>query len=157
MDTTPTPLLEWSAPIQPIVIRTQRWYVIAGGVVLAVAAYGILSGSWPLAVVSILCGAIYFLLRNHTPRMAQCAFYEAGILYDGTFRRWEEFGGFWILQTPVNAELRLAFRRSRGEVKIQMPDTMDPQALRLALGSFLTELTDRKESLIDIFTRIAKL
>jgi len=157
MDTNTTPLFQWNAPVQRIVERTRQWYVIGGIVVVAVAAYGILSGSWPLAVVSVLCGAVYYLLRDHTPRETTCAFYDTGVLYDGTFNRWEDFAGFWILETPTHNELHLVFASTRkADLIVQLLDLPIPE-MKLTCGRFLMELTDRKESLIDIFSRIAKL
>lgn len=157
MDTNTTPLFQWNAPVQRIIERTRQWYVISGVVSLAIATYGILSGSWPLAVVSVLCGAIYYLLRDHTPRETTCAFFESGVLYDGKFNRWEEFSGFWILETPTHNELHLVFASKRkGDVIVQMLG-LPVQNMKLLCGQFLTELTEKKESLIDIFSRIAKL
>lgn len=156
MDTNTNPLFQWTAPVQPVIERGQRWYVIGGVTVLAIAAYGIITNSWPTAVVSILCGAMYFLLRDHKPRNTGCALYETGVMYDGTFHRWDSFAGFWILETPGYTELHLSYPKAKRDVVIQMTG-IAPDDMRLACGAFLKELTDKKESLIDIFTRIAKL
>lgn len=157
METNTTPLLQWNAPAQPIIERTQKWYVTGGIIVLCIAAYGILANSWPLSVVSILCGAMYFLLRDHKPRETTFAVYETGALYDGQFHRWDTFEGFWILITPTRNELHLSYpNKKKNDVVIQMLD-LPVDDTRLAIGSFLKELSDRKESLVDIFTRIAKL
>lgn len=157
MDTNTNPIIQWNTPVQPIVERTQRWYVTGGIVVIAVAAYGILANSWPLAVVSVLCGAMYFFLRDHKPRETTCALYESGAMYDGKFYRWDTFEGFWILVTPTHNELHLSYpSKRRNDVVIQLPG-VSADDVRLVAGSFLRELIDRKESLIDIFTRLAKL
>lgn len=157
METNTTPLLQWTAPVQPIVVRTQKWYVTGGVIVLAVAAYGILTNSWPLAVVSVLCGAMYFLLRDHKPRETTFTLYETGALYDGQFYRWDAFEGFWILITPTYNELHLCYPSKRKNDVIVQMTTLPPEETRLAIGSFLRELSDRKESLVDIFSRLAKL
>lgn len=157
METNTQPLFQWTTPVQPHFERGHQWYVVAGTIVLIVAAYGILTNSWPLAIVAVLCGAMYFLMRDHKPRETVAAFYETGVLYDGQFYRWENFIGFWILETPVNTELHLCRRtKLKGDVVIQMTG-LSADEMRIACGSFLTELTDRKESLIDIFSRLAKL
>lgn len=156
MESTQTPLFQWSAPVKPHFERGHRWYVVASTTVLVIAAYGILSGSWSIAVVAILCGAIYFLLRDHVPRQAQCAFYESGVFYDGQFYQWEQFAGFWILETPEYNELRLCYSQKKNDLAIQM-GTLSVEDMKLACGVKLTELTEKKESLIDIFSRLAKL
>lgn len=157
METNTTPILQWNAPVQPIVERTQRWYVTGGIVVLAVAAYGILANSWPLAVVSVLCGAMYYLLRDHKPRETTCVIYENGAMYDGQFYRWDAFEGFWVLATPTHNELHLTYPSKRKNDLVIQITTLSVDETRILIGSFLKELTDRKETLIDIFTRIAKL
>ncbi len=156
METNTPPLLQWNAPVRPIVERTQKWYMVGGITVLVVASYGILTNSWPLAVVSVLCGAVYFLLRDHKPRETACALYESGVMYDGTFHRWDSFIGFWVLDTAEYTELHLSRGEKKRDLIIQMPG-IPADDMRVACGGFLRELTDRKESIIDIFTRIAKL
>lgn len=157
METNTPPFLQWNMPVQPHFERGHQWYLIAGTIVLAVAAYGIITNSWPLAVVSILCGGLYFILRDHTPRETTAALYEKGVLYDGSFHQWDEFVGFWILETPVYTQLRLCNRNKRKPDVAILMNGVSIDDMTLACGTFLPELTDRKETLIDIFSRLAKL
>lgn len=157
METNTPTLFEWKTPVQPHFERGRQWYAVAGTVVLAVSAYGILTNSWPLAVVSVLCGGLYFLIRDHKPSETTASLSETGVTYDGKFYPWGEFEGFWILETPVYTQLRLCNRvRRKQDVAILIENVSSDDVAR-ACGAFLPELTDRKETLIDIISRLAKL
>lgn len=150
------PVLSWSAPTRPSVQRTKRWYVVAGIVVFAAAAYGIFSGSWSLAVVSVLAGGMYALIHDHKHADVKIELHDSGVLLDGTFTRWDELRGFWILHTSDYDELRFVQKKPRMRMVIQT-GTNKPNDLRMILGQRLPELTGMKESLVDIFIRICKL
>ena len=150
-------LLSWSARSQPHHDRSQRWYLVAGIVVLAGAAYGIVTGSWSLAIVLLLCGATYFLLRGHEPPQRAIAIFEEGIIFDGAFSPWQEFASYWLIRTPHYTELHIRRKnRRRGEVIIQL-GTMDAEVVRFQLSRFLTENSEAQEGLLDIFIRVCKL
>ncbi len=151
------PVLSWDAPARPVFERTKRWYVVAGIVVFAAAAYGIFSGSWSFAIVCVLAGGMYALIHDHKPGTSHVELHDSGIVLNGVFTRWDEFSGFWILSTPSYSEVRfVAKRQGHGRKSIQLGN-QDPNQLRMVLGQRLPELVQMKESLIDIFIRICKL
>jgi hypothetical protein len=150
-------LLGWNATSIPTHNRGRRWYMIGGGILLAGIAYGILSGAWSFSVVLLLCGSMYFLLRNHVPDAKVIAIMREGVLFDETFTRYEDLAAFWVIETPGYNELHIAPKvRRRGEMVIQT-GTMAPNQIRATLGQFLEEMKEKRESLIDIIIRICKL
>ncbi len=163
MDTqTPLPpqnetLLQWSAPMRSNHERSHRWYVIGGTVVVACAAYGILTGAWTFAVVAVLCAAMYVLLHGHEPEAHTMSIGEAGVTFDGVFTRWEDFAGYWFNITREYTEFRLTRKGRRKTDMLIHLGTLDPNAVREIIGGRLGELADKKESLIDAITRICKL
>lgn len=154
---TPQPLIGWQATSIPVHERSKRWYIIGGTMLLLGIAYGIFSGAWSFSIVLLLCGAMYFLLRNHVPQTKTIVIAREGVLLDNDFTRYEDLTRFWIIDTPQYHELHIARRNKRnGEMIIQTGE-IEPAAIRATLGQFLEEAKEKKESLIDIFIRICKL
>lgn len=152
-----TPLLRWSAPVHPAHERTPRWYLIGGGIVLGVAAYGLLTGAWSLALVAVMCGAMYFLLRSHTFPDSTMLITQNGAKLDETFLSWQDAQGFWIMLTPEYEELHIVPRNPRSRELVIQTGDQELNRLRETIGAFIPELGDKRERFIDAIIRICKL
>lgn len=131
--------------------------MIGGGIVLAGAVYGILSGSWTFTIVILLCGAMYYLIRDHVPPLKTITLTDRGVLLEDAFTRWEDIQGFWFLETPAYTEMHFVPKtKGRPDILIQTND-QDLTALRMLLSPYSAELKDKQESLLDAFIRTAKL
>ncbi len=156
---TPAPvtLLEWSAPVRPHANRSPRWYAIGGAVVLTGAAYSIITGAWSLAIVILLCGGLYFLIRDHVPELKRIQMREDGLTFDTEDLSWSECKDFWIISSPRGNELHITrTARLKPQIILQTGDIALP-VLRTVLSRFLKEQADRQESLIDTISRLCKL
>ena len=149
-------LLRWHAPARVVQERGKTWYLIGGGCVVGAAAYGIITGSWALAIVAVLCGAVYVLLRGHVPEPRDIAITEQGIFFDGQFTSFADLKSFWFIATPLATELHIA-RKSRGGPFTILTGDTDPFLIRETLGRFLPEDSDKRENVLDLFIRICKL
>jgi hypothetical protein len=163
MDQIPTsdepqlePLLSWEAPSSAYHIRSDRWYTIGGIAVVLMAVYGIITGAWTFSVVIVLCGAMYVLLRNHTPPLRSIALYEHGVRYEESFIRWEDITGFWFVHAHDFTELHLEKKTKDREIVIHVRG-IEVEQLKTILSHFTPELMEKKERLLDIFTRLCKL
>lgn len=153
----PQILAGWEAPVLPRHERSKKWYTVNGIVVLVFAAYGILSGSWPFAIVVLLCGAMYYLMRDHVPSLQTIIITDKGVQLGETFTRWEDLSGFWLLETPLYTELHfIPVLKRRGEMLIQTGD-QNNENLRQLIGARIPELTDKREGFLDALLRTAKL
>ncbi len=150
------PVLAWDGLSRPAIERTKRWYVTAAVVVVLAAVYGIFSGSWSFAIVSVLAGGMYALVHDHAPATSHIELHDSGVLLDGEFLRWDQLAGFWFLHTRDYTELRLVPHGARARLVIQT-GTLDLGQLRMILGQRLPEMKHARESLIDIFIRVCKL
>ena len=153
----PITVLSWNAPSQPAFKRSAQWYAIGGVIVLVLAGYGIMTGSWPFAIVMVLLGAMYYILRDHVPPQKSIALTNKGVQLGETFTRWEDIEGFWLLETPDYTELHVVHRDKKKFDLIIQTGTQNVQAIRTALGQLSTELTDRQERFVDMLIRICKL
>lgn len=158
MDTnTKQTILSWRAPHDPTISRGRTWHVVGGTTVLSAAGYGILSGSWSLAVVALLCGALYFLLRDHAPQEHSIDITPGGLLLDDSFVQWQDIAGFWFLHTPAYTQLHLESARRDRKTLTFLTQNIPVADIRLALGAFIPELTGKRENLIDKIIRLCKL
>lgn len=154
---TGTPELQWSAPITAAHERTTRWYVTGGIVVFAIAAYGLLTGAWSIALVAVMCGAMYFLIRSHSFPDATMTITQNGATLNETYLPWSEAQGFWIMVTPAYAELHIVPKNPRrGEMVIQT-GALDLPTLHETLLRHAPELPEKRERLVDAIIRICKL
>lgn len=150
-------ILTWKAPVMPNFERGTRWYVIAGALVVLCAAYGIISGAWTLTLVSILSGALYFLLREHKHPDETIVVTETGVTIRGQYLSWEDTRGFWVLLTPDYAEVRFTPKDvKKRDLKIQTGN-QNLAELQNTLGKYIPEISDKNETMIDFLIRFCKL
>lgn len=152
---TPQVLLQWDAPSKAQPQRSQQWYLTGGVIVIALAAYGIVTGDWSFSVVILLCAAIYVLLHGHLPERKEIAITGQGVFYDNAFYGYDDLRGFWLLRTPDALELHVTAKRGRDLVILT--SNIDPLFIRSTLGKYLPEESDRRERLLDTIIRICKL
>ncbi|TSC79399.1 MAG: Uncharacterized protein G01um101425_679 [Candidatus Peregrinibacteria bacterium Gr01-1014_25] len=152
-----TMLLSWDAPLRQAHERSKRWYMIAGGLVILVAAYSLLTGSWSTAVVAVLLGCIYYLLHGTQPPLKHISLTSHGVYFDGAFTRWEDCTGFWFVIAPGHQRLHIGRKdRKQGDIAI-MVENVDAEKVRWTLSQFLSEQTNRSEHFLDTIIRICKL
>lgn len=154
--TSQSVLLTWEAPQHPAFVRTARWYWTAGSVIIAVAAYGFFFEAWSMAIIALMCGGLYVMVHEHKPSAKIISITGAGILLEQTFTRFDELEGFCFLETPAYTELHFV-RKKRGNDVIIQTGTMDIMQLRISLGTYIPELKDKKEPLLDLLARTLKL
>lgn len=131
--------------------------MIGGGVVIAGAAYGILTGSWSLTVVILLCGAMYYLMRDHVPPLKTISIRESGVMLEERFVRWEDLSGFWFLPTPEYIELHIVPKAARQSDILIQTGSADLQQIRLLIATHIPELIEKREGFLDVLIRLAKL
>lgn len=160
MDTntpTTTEVLRWQAPRSPNHERSASWYATGGGIVIAGAVYGLLTGVWSLAIVSVLCGAVYFLVRDHRFPDIECSMDDKGVQIADTFMPWTAIKGFWFIPTPTYTEMHFVPKSKRQSDLIIQTGTVPLLTIRSFLAGKTEELVDKQESFIDILLRLTKL
>jgi hypothetical protein len=150
-------LLTWQAPSIPVHERTKRWYLTGGVVVVLCAVYGILSGSWLFAVVALLCGGLYFLLKDHLPADKSITVTDQGVMFEQHFVRWDDLSGFWVLETPTYNQLHILRKNPRaGNITI-LTGSLNLLAVKTAFAEHIPEQTDKRENFFDMIIRLCKL
>ncbi len=149
--------MAWTAPAHFNHLRSNRWYLLSGVLVLAVAAYGIITGAWTLTLVTLLLGGVYFLVRREPTPLKEISLQVDGVEFEGMFTPWAQCKEFWLVATPLFTELRIL--RTSGllrEIRIQTGN-IDPTLIRSTLSQFMAMRVDQREGLFDALIRICKL
>lgn len=152
-----SPLLQWRAPVVPHHERSARWYTIGAALVIAGAAWGIVTGNWSFALVILLLGATYYLIRNEPPLERTITVTDQGFQLKDRFTPWSDCRDFWLIYTPQYTELRIGSnQRLRADAVIQTGDA-NPALIRQTLLQFLPERPNQHEHLIDRLLRTLQL
>ena len=158
-------LLEWQALDVHPHKRSSRWYMLGGIFILMFAAYGLWEGSWLMALVAILIGGMYFLMRNTAPRKITIRITAIGVQVEENVTPWNQLKDFWILLGPDYSELHFAPQgMAQRELKVFIRDPQttaenapDPGMIRETLLQFLPERPGMQERFLDSLARILKL
>lgn len=151
-------ILEWQTLDSPPHDRSDRWYLWGAVGVLIGCAYGLLTGSFATALVFLLIGAIYFLLRRHAPRTITVRITGVGLVIDEELLPWNMVREFWILVGPTWSQLKLSPQQTLGyERTVLIPGTIDIGAVRQSLLDFIPERTGQGERAIDMLSNYFKL
>lgn len=153
----PVVLLEWMAPSHHHHERSPRWYMIASGVVLSIAAYGILTGAWTLALVILLIGGMYFVTRAHPAAAKYIRIERDGFQFQEIFTPWSDCKAFWIVRTPQYSELHITRVKGAPREVVIQTGSIDPTLIRSTVSQFLTLRGDQREHLVDLLFRLCKL
>ncbi len=150
-------LLSWTAPSHHNFSRSARWYVVSGVLVIAVAAYGILTGAWSVTLVSLLLGGVYFLTRREPTPLKEIRIETDGVQFQDSFTPWGQCKDFWLVTTPLYTELHIVRTgATKADIRIQTAD-IDPLVIRSTVSQFLAMRPDQHEHLFDAFIRLCKL
>lgn len=115
---------------------------------------------WVSSLCFLVVGILYLWTHWDGHKEHEIVFYDYGFCVDdGHFFAWEEVTGYWFLYDDyiraVNIELR--HRSQTLKIQLQLGD-LDPGEVRSELGRFgITELENKKESLLDLWGRAFKL
>lgn len=154
---TQTESLTWQAPRVPNHERSAGWYIVGGVVTIVAAALSVISGVWSLAIVSVLCGALYFLVRDHRFPDITCSMTEKGVQIGETFLSWTQVKGYWFLTTPTYTEFHIVPRAARSPELVIQTGTLLPIDIRTFVAGKTEELVEKRERIIDILLRLTKL
>ncbi|HLD08393.1 MAG TPA: hypothetical protein VJB60_04995 [Candidatus Peribacterales bacterium] len=167
MTTTPTSqiVLLWQTLERYPYKRSTKWYAVGGVFILMFAAYGLFDGSWLTALLALLLGGTYFLLRNVHPKKITIRLTAIGIEIEDRTHLWSDFKEFWILLGKDFTELHFASQSAfRGEVVVLIRDpetpvteSPDPGIVRQILLSYLPERAGMQERFLDTVARLLRL
>lgn len=156
IETSPI-VLEWQSLDAYPHERSRKWYLTGAVFILLFAAYGLFDGSWSTALVALLIGGIYFLLRHQKPRYMTVQVTGLGVRIDGTFTPWNLLRNFWIIVGKDHTELHISPLRLLQPEIVVFLDEVNPALVRDTFLSFLPERAGMEERFLDTVAKVLKL
>ncbi len=134
--------------------------LIVFGSAIAVLLWGGHSGSdWFMAFTFFLAAAAYFWTHRKGESMHQVQIFPKALVVDNQIYPLKEFEGYWFVynETASIIHFQIIDKRRDRKLSLQMGN-QKPQTLRKYLAKTnLPELTEKKESLLDLWIRALKL
>ena len=152
-------IYEWTVQEYEHYDRNRRWYMIMGGVGIALVAYGMLTENYLFALLIILFGIVLYLHDMQTPLQVPFAITETGIIVGRKYYRFSELKNFWLIYNPPEVKNLYFGLPTLIKHRIQIPlHDYDPRPIREFLSQYLTEdLEQEEEPLSDRMARLLKL
>lgn len=150
---------EWSVKEYERHERGKNWYLIMGLFGAAIVAFGVLSGNYLFALITILFGIILFMQDMVEASDVYFAMTNTGIVVGKKYYRYSEINNFWIIYNPPFTKNLYFSQNSLLHHRIQVPlYDFDPRPLRDYLGQYLEEdLEQEEEPLSDRMSRLMKI
>ena len=134
------------------------WYGVFCALFFGSAIWAMVSGDWVMAFTLFIAVAVYFFIHRKGDEQHEVNVFENGILIDQKYFPIEKFEGYWFVydQTVGIVNLQLS---GKGDRKISLQTgEHDLSFFRKELKQAgLEELSEKKESLIDLWIRALKL
>lgn len=157
MENTNTPLLTWSAHIHPHHERGKTWFICAIAIVSLLFSYSVYIKAWSFSAIIVMTTAVYWFMHRHAPENRNIAIYDWGFDYDSRHVSWENCTGFWFLEGPGYHELHIEHNHKVVGDFIIQTGSVYLQEIHDVLRTFIPELSDRQERLLDTISRICKI
>ncbi|MCX6780401.1 MAG: hypothetical protein NT034_04490, partial [Candidatus Magasanikbacteria bacterium] len=120
--------------------RSKNWYVAIGILGAILVGYGVVSGNYLFALITVLFGIILFMQDMVEPMEVYFALTNTGVVIGKKYYRYSELNNFWIIYNPP-ATKNLYFSQNsllRHRVQVPLYD-FDPRPIRDYLNQFLEE------------------
>ena len=150
-------ILTWTAPTDADHKHSKLWYALAGIVVASLLVYSFWTSAWSFAIVIALLTVFYFIVYRRGTPQETISIHQFGVQFGSTYTSWADCSGYWMLQGRGYIELHI--ERKRGmirEIVIQTGET-NSTTIRKVLSTFIPELSDRREGLLDMIARFLKI
>jgi hypothetical protein len=152
------PSFSWKAPEYEHEEKHPRWYILMGGILLAVIIYALVTNSLLMAITFILIGMLGYIYAEREPRMIQMEINSDGIQVDNYFYKYEDLKSFWIFyEVEENIKLLSFHSKKTFLPHIHVPvGGANPILIREVLVAYLPEI--RQElTIIDRLERMIGL
>lgn len=139
-------LHEWTIQEYEKHERGWLWYLIMGGVGLALIIYGIMTSNFLFSLIIILFTIILFLQSHQEPLQVPFQITELGVVVGSKFYTYSELENFYFIYNPPYVKT-LYFETKKilhPTLRIPLLD-QNPIELKHTLREFLPENTEKEE------------
>ncbi len=153
-------LFYWTMPEFHLHERGPFWYIAFFVLGIALILWAIFTANYIFAVFLVLLGIWMVMQHFRDPENVPIVILTTGIAIGDHYHAWDEIEHFSIVYDPPSVKtLYIDFMKAwRPVASIDIPDEVDPNALREALHEFVDENIERKDELLtDFIRRLYKL
>lgn len=152
-------MLSWKVDEYPHHERSTRWYVVTGGISLALIVYAILTANFLFALIILMMDIIFLLSIFKKPDQMQVAITTTGVIIGEAYHAYLAIKDFSLVYEPPHVKTLYFDFQSPWRPMISIPlEDVDPNEVRKVLTNFCIENLQRTdETLTDILRRMYKL
>ncbi len=138
-------LISWEVPEYQAKEKTGKWYLVAGGLGMAMLIWALLTANFLFALIIIIGTTMLILIEEEKHRRVEIILSTEGIWVGKNFYDYDEFKNFSIVYKPKQGVKNLYFEFNsffKHRITIPLKDT-NPIKVRDILSDFLEEDTSR--------------
>lgn len=139
------------------------WHIIFGLVVFGSAIWAFYSGGnwgWISSFSVFFVASVYLWTHRNGHEFHEIRVFQRGLLIDGKdYFPWEQIMGFWVLYDEYIGVIKFLHKPRVGEreITLQLGNAVKEDLEKALLEAEIEELTDKRESLVDLWLRVFKL
>jgi len=139
-------LHEWTIQEYEQHDRNWLWYILMGGLGIAMIIYGMMSGNFLFSLIIILFGIILFLQSHQEPLQVPFQITELGVVVGNKFYAYSELDQFYLIYDPPHVKTLYLETKSVMHPTLRIPLLdQNPIELKHTLREFLGEDTEKEE------------
>ena len=149
----------WETPEYIHHEKSNKWYMVAGGILILLVLIGVFTGSASMAIVFLLLGGVYYISHQQKPKQVHVIISELGIHFGHRYYPYNIIDSFWVLYQPPHLTT-LNLKLSKGAMRIisiELSEEISPGDLRDYLLTQVPEQEGKEEGFIDAISRKFKL
>lgn len=138
--------------------RSWIWIIVFSLVVFGLGAHALITGEYMTAITFFVVAGVYFWVHRRGDKTHEVYVFEKGIVIDESFIAVEKITGYWFLYDETASLLHIEMKKAGAPTIVLQMGSYTPDVFRDMFEPLgLTELPDRKESLLDLWIRALKL
>jgi hypothetical protein len=135
-----------------------KWYVVASVLIVALIGYSVWQRDWfVIGIIVVVSAVMFWYIFSVKPKNVSYKITPVGIHVDGRLYPFSEIHSFWMVYNDRVKSLYIAFTKKYLPTLVVGLENIDPVILKGFLLKKIPEQEKRGESLVDKFTRIARL
>ncbi len=160
-------IFRWNARDRQPHHRGVLWHSVFFGVFLLMIAYGlwghILLGTsdrdWVMVIMAAFIYTVYYFTHRNGPQIYEIGIYEKGLKVGKQCHPWYKFEGYWFIYFEDQGVSTVQFQLKDKDDALNLQlESLTPDDMRIIMSHTpLTELTDKKEKLLDLWIRALRL
>ncbi len=149
-------ITSWVAPEFYYHEKSTWWHIIVYGALLSLIVVSAFLAQWIAILVFLLLGVIIYQYADIKPRDVEIILTNVGVKVGEKFYPYNEIATFWVIFDPPVKHLNFQLTKRFSPVISLQLENMDPTLVKEVLREHILEDPNRKEDLIDVFSRFIR-